>query len=303
MINRPTKTAIAIKYVIWFILPNILPISKQNLGFAVHKSLISPKKCDNIKPMGHKNYEQKIEQKIESDAKKRFFVESANIGKVVIDGEEHNHLANVMRFKVGDQVILVCNDNFDYIGKIEEILKNFSVVNVFEKKENTSNPQIDITAFVAMNKREQTSLMVRMLSEIGVSTFVPMITKYTLPQDTTEKIERYQKIADQSAKQCRRSLTLKIEKPQKLDDVINQFKNFDAVFFAYENEDKFVLKKFDKPCKKIAFLVGPVAGFDKTEATKIVGNGAVSVSLGKRILREETACVALASILVEKFEN
>lgn len=252
--------------------------------------------------MGHKNYNQ-IEKPTESDAKKRFFVSNAKIGNVLIDGEEHNHLANVMRFKPNDDVILICDDEYDYFGKIVEIKKDHSVVNITEKKLNTANPEIDITAFVAMNKREQTSLMVRMLSEIGVNHFVPMITKYTLPQDTTEKIERYQKIADQSTKQCRRSLALKIEKPQKLDDVIKQFDNFDAVFFAYENEDKNVLKNFEKLCKKIAFLIGPVAGFDKEEAKQIVENGAISISLGKRILREETACISMASILIEKFEN
>ena len=252
--------------------------------------------------MGHKNYNQ-TEKKVESDAKKRFFAKNAQIGKVVIDGEEHNHLANVMRYKVGDQVILVCDDKYDYYGTILEIKKDCTIVEIDEKKENLANPKIDVTAFVAMNKREQMTMMVRMLSEIGINHFVPLITKYTLPQDATEKIERYQKIADQSTKQCRRSLAQKIEKPQKLEDVIKTFKNFDAVFFAYENEDKNTLKTFGKNCKKIAFLVGPVAGFDETEAKQIIESGAISISLGRRILREETACVSMASILMEKFEE
>lgn len=253
--------------------------------------------------MGHKNYAEKIQIKNESDAKKRFFVKNAQIGKVVIDGEEHNHLANVMRFKVNDNVILVCDDLFDYYGKIVDIKKDSTIVEVSKKEPNEANPQVEITAFVAMNKREQTSLMVRMLSEIGVSNYVPIITKYTLPQDTTEKIERYQKIADQSAKQCRRSITLKIQKPQKLTDICNTFKDYDAVFFAYENEDKNTLKNFDKNVKKIAFVIGPVAGFDETEADLIKKSGAISISLGKRILKEETACVSMATLLVDKFEN
>ena len=159
--------------------------------------------------MGHKNYNQKEQNKTESDIKKRFFVESAKLGKVEIVGEEHNHLANVMRFKTGDGVILVCDDEFDYFGKIVDIKKDHTIVEVEQKVLNKSNPTVDITAYVAFNKREQMSLMVRMLSEIGINHFVPMSTKYTQSQDETEKIERYQKIADQSAKQCRRSKTLK----------------------------------------------------------------------------------------------
>ena len=252
--------------------------------------------------MGHKNYLINSQKKCENEDK-RFFVKNSTIGKVKIEGEEHNHLTNVMRFKVGDNVILICNDEYDYYGKIVEIKKDFTIVDVFKKEKNNANPKIDVTAFVAMNKRENMSLMVRMLSEIGVNKFVPMITKYTQAKDETEKIERYQKIADQSAKQCRRSLTLKIEKPQKLDEICKTFKNFDAVFFAYENEKNNILKNFDKQAKKIAFVIGPVAGFEKVEADKIVANGGISISLGKRILKEETACISTASILMEKFEN
>ena len=252
--------------------------------------------------MGHKDY-SKSKNNAENDCKKRFFVDDATIGLVNIRGDEHNHLANVMRYKVGDLIILICDDEFDYYGKIVEIKKEYTVVDVFEKKKNTANPTIEVTAFVAMNKREQMSMMIRMLSEIGVTNFVPIITKYTLPKDTTEKIERFQKIADQSAKQCRRSLTLKILPPKKIEDIYLTFNQFDAVFFAYENEEKLTLKQINENYKKIAFIVGPVAGFDQQEANEILKHGAISISLGKRILREETACVAIASNLIEKYEN
>ena len=277
--------------------------------------------------MSHKSYDKKyganlgdmpknIDIKKDDDfdcdklSAKRFFVKDAHIGKCLIDGDEHNHLANVMRLKAGEEIILICDDEFDYFAKIVEIKKNQTLVDVYKKVENIANPKVHITAFVAMNKREQTSLMVRMLSELGVSTYVPIITKWTLGQDITDKMDRYQKIADQSVKQCRRSKTMKIEKPQKLDEVLKTFDEYDKVFFAYENE---ATKKLDEnllalDIKKtqqkngqtktsIAFIIGPVAGFDKDEAQKIEQSGAVSVSLGKRILRADTATIMLASIL------
>ena len=237
------------------------------------------------------------------DENKRFFVPDAKPGNIKIEGEEHNHLANVMRYKVGDDIILICNDDYDYLGKIIEIAKNYTIVNIDKKVPNKSNPSINVTAFVAVNKREPMSLMVRMLSELGVSTFVPFTTKWTQSQDANEKIDRFQKIADQSAKQCRRSKTLKISQAKKLNEICNMFKQFDVAFFAYEKEDKLSMQDYfvknKKEYKNIAFIVGPVAGFDVDEAKMIVDSGAISISLGKRILKEDTACVAMGSILMD----
>ena len=230
---------------------------------------------------------------------KRFFLKDVKLGQNVIDGEEHNHIANVMRLKKNDEIVLIGNDEFDYFAKIVDIQKNKTIVDVFKKEQNLANPNIDVTAYIAMNKRENFNTMVRMLSEIGVSTIVPTITKWTLKQDQTDKIERFQKIADQSTKQCRRSLSLKIEEPKKLVDVCKQFDQFDEVVFAYEKQENsnFLISK---SAKKIAFLIGPVAGFDKDEAELIIKSGAKAVSLGKRILKADTATIALASVIMEK---
>lgn len=230
---------------------------------------------------------------------KRFFLKNVSVGINELEGEEHNHLANVMRYKVGDEIVLIGDDEFDYYAKIQEIKKNYTTLNVFKKELNQANPKVEVTAFIAMNKREHMSLMIRMLSELGVTNIVPIITKWTLKQDQTDKIERYQKIADQSTKQCRRSISLKVEKPQKLVDACKMFNAFDRVFFAYEGETDGSIN-IDDNCKKIAFVIGPVAGFDTDEAELIKKSGAMSVTLGKRILRADTATIALASVIMNK---
>ena len=230
---------------------------------------------------------------------KRFFLKGVTIGKNYILGEEHNHLSNVMRLKPNDEIILIGDDEFDYYGNILEIKKDRTLVDVFKKEKNLANPKVEVTAFIAMNKREPMSLMVRMLSELGVSIIVPIITKWTLGQDRTDKMERYQKIADQSVKQCRRSRTMKIMEPQKLTDACKSFKEYDEVLFAYENENQNIIPNLEQK-KKIAFLIGPVAGFDKDEAEFIEKSGAKGVTLGKRILRADTAAIAIASVIFEK---
>ena len=229
---------------------------------------------------------------------KRFFLKDVTIGKNYIVGEEHNHLANVMRLKQNDEILLIGDDEYDYYAKILEVKKDKTLVDVYKQEQNLANPQVDVTAFVAMNKREHMSLIVRMLSELGITTIVPLITKWTLKQDQTDKIERFQKIADQSTKQCRRSISLKITEPMKLVDACKIFVDFDKVFFAYENENQNSLE-IDDNSKKLAFVIGPVAGFDTDEAELIKKSGAVAITLGKRILRADTACIALASTIME----
>ena len=254
------------------------------------------------------NESVKIDTKKDEETK-RFFVPSVELGQMLIDGEEHHHIANVMRLKIGDEITLICNDDYDYHAKITEINKKFTLVEVYSKVPNQANPKIEISAFVAVNKNEPMSLMIRMLSEIGISYFVPFTSKWTSSQDVYEKIERYQKIADQSAKQCRRSKTLVVKDLRKLEDICKTFADFDVVFFAYENEKNLCLQDYItknrdkvKEYKKIAFIIGPVAGFDIDEAEQIKNNGAISISLGKRILRADTACVSLAYAIIEKFE-
>lgn len=232
-------------------------------------------------------------------SEKRFFLKDVTIGKNILDGEEHNHLSNVMRIKPGEEIVLIGDDDFDYFGKVIQINKNQTLVDVYKKEVNLANPLVDVTAFVAMNKREHMSLIVRMLSELGVSTVVPIITKWTLKQDQTDKVERYQKIADQSIKQCERSKTMKIQKPIKLQDACKRFGEFEKVYFAYEKEEKSILNCTNSS-KKIAFIIGPVAGFDVDEAKMIENSGAKPITLGKRILRADTATIALASAIMEK---
>ena len=240
---------------------------------------------------------------------KRFFVNDIKDDYVQIDGDEFNHLVNVMRLKVNDNIILICNDDYDYHAKIVEIDKKYAVAKIENKVLNKVNSNINVTAFVAVNKREPMSLMVRMLSELGVNNFIPFTTKWTNPADVTDKMDRYQKIADQSAKQCRRSKTLKIFQIKSLNEICEDFKNFDYVLFANEDEhtkniNDLVIKNLTISDKvNIAFVIGPVAGFDVDEAEKIVQNDAISISLGKRILKADTACITMASLVMNKFER
>ena len=127
-------------------------------------------------------------------------------------------------------------------------------------------------------------------------------------KDTKKKIERWQKIAEGAAKQSKRDIIPKIENKVKLKDLIDKIKEYDIFIVAYEEEKaktlKQVLKKLEnKNNYKIGILIGPEGGIDSKEIEILKENGAVITTLGKRILRTETAPIAMVSNILYELEN
>ena len=230
---------------------------------------------------------------------RRFLAEKINNDKVLLEGVEHNHLKNVLRLKDGEEVIVVCGDEYDYTCVIEKISKGDSVLRVVDKTLNPNNPKVDITVFQALTKHDNMSLIVQKLTELGVKTFVPFESQFITSKDKYSKQEKLQVISNQSIKQCKRSIPMQVKETLNFNQLVKALSEYDLVIFANETEKTKNLNsiKLDKT-KKVAIIVGSEGGFSETECDKIVGAGAVSVSLGKRILRAETASIALTSVVM-----
>lgn len=232
---------------------------------------------------------------------KRFFVDrqlNTNL-TFKIDGIEHNHIKNVMRMKIGDEIILVCGDAFDYIAEITSISKGDTEVFVREKYENIFNPVSNVTVFQALVKSDNMSLIVQKLTELGVKTFVPFESEFITSKDKFGKSSKLQDISNQSVKQCKRSIPMKVEKTKTFNEMIECLKSFDLVVFANECETKSSLRTIDfSAVNKIAIIVGSEGGFSQSEIEKLNIYNVKSVSLGKRILRAETAVIALTSVVM-----
>jgi 16S rRNA (uracil1498-N3)-methyltransferase len=234
---------------------------------------------------------------------KRFFVsEQLNIDcKYVIDGIEHNHIKNVMRMSVGDEIILVCGDEYDYFAKIISISKGETHVFVSDKQINEHNPVCDLTVFQALVKSDNMALIVQKLTELGVKTFVPFESEFITSKDKFGKVHKLQDISNQSIKQCKRSIPMKIENTISFAKMSSTLENFDLVIFANECEKSESISNIDIPSNaRVAIIVGSEGGFSHAEIEKIVSCGARSISLGRRILRAETASIALASVVLCK---
>ena len=234
---------------------------------------------------------------------KRFFVdEKLEVNeKIKIEGIEHNHIKNVMRMKVGDEIILVCGDEFDYYATIVSISKGDTEVFVHSKLDNENNPKANLTVFQALVKSDNMSLIVQKLTELGVKTFVPFESEFITSKDKLGKVHKLQEISNQSIKQCKRSIPMKVEDIISFSKLVEKVSEYDIVLFANETEKNLDLSSLDiQKDSNTAIIIGSEGGFSCSEVEKLISAGAKSISLGKRILRAETASIALSSVIICK---
>ena len=240
---------------------------------------------------------------------KRFLSSKIENGCFIFENPEHNHLKNVLRQTVGDKIEVVGYDEFVYLCEINEISKNYSKALILEKNECKANPKKEITIFQALVKNDNMSLIVQKLSEVGVTNLIPFESEFITAKDSKNKQSKLQEIANQSIKQCKRSIPLNIHDTLSFKEMLKELKNYDLVLFANEQETvlplKEVLKNLGKENnEKIAIIIGSEGGFStkEIETLKTLEN-VKSFTLGKRILRAETASIILSAIVLYELEE
>lgn len=236
---------------------------------------------------------------------KRFYVSQSNInGNVItLEGEEHNHLSKVLRLRVNDEAECFYNNSDVYNCKVIEITKNFSKLQVLSTYKCLQNPKTNLTLFQAMPKLDKLEVVCQKLTELGVKRVVPFISTYCIAKESTNKIDRINKIIVSACKQCGRTDLLKLDNTKKFKEMLAELNNFDVVIFACEFAEKegtllSDLTKLNMANKNVAYIIGSEGGFSTEEAEQISSlKNVVTINLGKRILRTETASVAIASML------
>ena len=229
---------------------------------------------------------------------KRFLVDKITSQYVSLDGAEFNHMRNVLRMQVSDQVVLNCGDGFDYHATIENMTKSSATLQVISKEKNIADSRCDVTVFQALVKGDNMSLIVQKCTELGVNTFVPFESKFITAKDKLGKAEKLQVIANQSTKQCKRSKPMQVNQTLSFKEMLDKLSQYDIVIFANETEKSNALSSKLSQYNRIALIVGSEGGFDKDEIDAINAKGAKSISMGNRILRAETAAIALTSVVM-----
>ncbi len=248
----------------------------------------------------------------------KFFVKDNQIkdNKIKITGEDVNHISNVLRMRKEDE-LQICNQDTaeNYMAKILTSSKEYVECQILEKINYTTEPNVNITLFQGIPKFEKMELIIQKNTEIGIKEIIPVIMDRTVvklnDKLTTKKIERWQKIAEIAAKQSMRDIIPKIENVIKIKDIEKLKDYYDVILVAYENEDKNLLKTELKILKEqnndskvcnIAIVIGPEGGISENEIEILKQCNAKFVSLGKRILRTETAGIVMASNILYELD-
>lgn len=230
---------------------------------------------------------------------RRFFTEKADKPEMIMCGAEHKHLTEVLRAKSGDAVIICPNDGTDYIYEVKSIDKKSTTLIFLREERNNAETEIDLTVFFALLKGDKSELVVTKLTELGVKCIVPFVSEFTVK--IGDKTDRLKRAATEACKQCGRSVLPAISDVIDFPDIIPLMKDFDKVVFAYEgayvsgSRIKDVISGNEK---RVALIVGAEGGFSEKEVQTLNSHGVPAVTLGKRILRAETAAIAAASVLL-----
>ena len=242
----------------------------------------------------------------------KFFVKSNQIeeDKIKIIGEDVNHIINVLRMKKDDE-IQICNsdDGKNYLSYITEFDREHISCKIKEIVNESNESNVDITLFQGIPKFDKMELIIQKNTEIGVKSIIPVEMKRCIAKvKDNKKIERWNKIAQIAAKQSLRDIIPNVDNPIKLEKLCEKFKEYDLILVAYEkeldNSLKGELKNLDKKQNpKIGILIGPEGGIDNSEIEHLkTYNNVKLITLGKRILRTETAGLVLASNIIYELE-
>ncbi len=235
-----------------------------------------------------------------------FFVNTEPLtpgSEVALLPEDHNHAYRVLRLKTGEVVILADGKGLSALGKVS-VSNQAEVKVILERELPTAKPLIEITLLQALTKGDKLDLIFRQAVELGVSRLVAVETKRTVPQFDAKKAEkrlqRWITIARSASAQCRRPNLPLVEPQVSLFDFTDRAGNI-PIIVPWEAENSLPLAKYlRQPCpsdRAVFVLIGPEGGFTPGEIDKLEQRGAVTVSLGPRILRSETAAVTAIALI------
>lgn len=235
----------------------------------------------------------------------KFFTNCNMINDVyaTITGDDVKHIYKVLRLEVGDEVIINNEQCREYLGEIEEITKQQVKVKIKKEIEISSESNLNITLFQGLPKSSKMDLIVQKCTELGVNTFIPVITSRVDVKLKGEfkKLDRLQRIALEACKQCKRAKVPKVLEPVEFKEMMTLIKEMDLIVVPYENATgagiKSIKNTLNKEVTNIAIIVGPEGGFEEIEIEDLKEKNAYIVTLGPRILRTETAGFVCTSLL------
>lgn len=242
----------------------------------------------------------------------RFFIKKQNIlgAMITVHGDDVQHISKVLRLQIGDKIVLCDGEGNDYLTAVESMDKHSIRTIVLDKEASRGEPDIDVVLYQGIPKSTKMDVIIQKCTEMGIKRIVPVYTVRTVvrlesEKDERKKIERWTKIAEEAAKQSGRGIIPVIDMPMTLQQALMDAAKLDIVIVPYELEDSLSIKEALSKGKggRIGFFIGPEGGFEVSEIEKAKEMGAVPVTLGSRILRTETAGVAVLTSIMYEYDQ
>jgi 16S rRNA (uracil1498-N3)-methyltransferase len=240
----------------------------------------------------------------------RFFVEPSDIDETQISirgTEDRKHMLKVLRMRVGGEIEVSDSQKYEYIARIASIDPDEIKAIIVEKHRFRREPKLQTTIYQAIPKQGKMDVIIQKCVELGMTRLIPVQTERSIATGESlsgAKLDRWRKVAQEAGKQCKRGFIPTIGERVSFLEMLPQFSDYDLVLFPYEQETGRTLKATLRNVKevplRVAILIGPEGGFTDEEATAVEAAGGLPVTLGKTILRTETAGpAALAMVLYE----
>lgn len=238
---------------------------------------------------------------------RKFYLENKNgfeIGQSLeLSGDEFLHAIKVLRHKEGDELCIIDGYGYDYNAIIEDVSKKSFTIKIEKKNKSKAEANTNVAVFQALVKGDKFELITQKLTELGVNEIIPFESEFCQVKKSTTRLDRLDKISIEALKQCGRAKKVNIGNVCTFDQMLSCLKQYDIVVFAYEKArysltQKLFTENLEK-VKNVAIIIGSEGGFSDSEVEQLENISNVkTVSLGNRILRAETASIALTSAVM-----
>ena len=227
--------------------------------------------------------------------------------KHIIAGENAKHISKVLRMKIGEEITLVTPDNTQCTCEISDINSDSVIVDILSRKPCENEPDVFVTLYQALPKSDKMDYIIQKCVELGVSRIVPVISARCVSRPDNKSLkkkqERWQKIALQAGMQSRRGIVPQVCECVSFKEAVKLSEQNDKNIIFYEMGGESVRKILNEKVKSIGMFIGSEGGFEQSEVDLVVESGGTPATLGKRILRAETAPLAGLSIIMYETGN
>lgn len=239
----------------------------------------------------------------------RFFSNQIKDNLIAITGEDARHIKKVLRMRVGDELTVTDMQGTDYLCRLTSMEEEL-LAEIISSKPNDTEPSAEITLYQALPKSDKLEFIVQKAVELGAVRIVPMSASFCVAKadrvSFAKKLDRYNKIAFEAAKQCGRGIIPVVENIISFEAAVKHTSQNDCSIICYEgcaDGGSRISSAVQSNAKKIGIFVGSEGGFDTQEVALAIENGVLPVGLGRLILRCETAPIVAITLVLSVTGN